>query len=285
MTRRRCSDELQVSPDTAVGRSGFRRMPGFPKREYYYFIPGEVAAATPLVVSVHGISRNAAEHLIRMRAEAERFGAVLVAPLFRKQLYGRYQQLEDRTSRVRADLALIDIVADVRSLVGLAEAPFFLTGFSGGAQFAHRFALYHSDRVAACVSCSAGWYSFPDHKLCYPYGIARGTGPGGLSPHPEWMSVAHHVIVGERDNDVVENLNMSKKVVSQQGVGRLRRARRWTRAMNAVRSASALPDTNLTLINGLYHDYSAAANRFELATIIFDLFFSAGRAEGLGRAN
>lgn len=279
------SDAVRVDPNLAAGRSGFRRLPGFPPREYYYFIPAGIGATAPLVVSVHGISRNAAEHLTRMRVEAERFGAVLVAPLFRRQLYGKYQQLEDRCSRARADLALIDIVTDVRSLAGVTEASFFLTGFSGGAQFAHRFALYHADRVAACISCSAGWYSFPDHQLSYPHGVAHGSGPGGLSLHPDWLSVAHHVIVGKRDNDVVETLNMSKDVVSQQGIGRLRRARRWTRAMNAARRTCALPEANLTLIDGLYHDYSVAVNRFALATLIFDAFFQSHRMEGDDRAH
>jgi pimeloyl-ACP methyl ester carboxylesterase len=211
-----------------------------------------------------------------MRDQAERWGAVLIAPLFQKQFYGRYQQLEDSESGARADLALLDIVADIRGIAGIAVAPFFLTGFSGGAQFAHRFALYHADQVASCVSCSAGWYSFPDQDRCYPHGLARCSGPGGMSLHTDWLSVAHHVVVGRRDNNIVENLNMSREVVDQQGVGRLRRARRWTRAMNEVLRASSLGKINLTLIDGLSHDYSMATRRFDLGRTIFKKFLMDG---------
>jgi poly(3-hydroxybutyrate) depolymerase len=52
-------------------------------------------------------------------------------------------------ANIRSDLALIDILADVRRRSGIRTPKIHITGFSGGAQFAHRFAFYHADVVGS----------------------------------------------------------------------------------------------------------------------------------------
>lgn len=256
------------SPDES--QSGFRSFPGPVPREYYYHYPSGLHAGSPILVSVHGISRNAAEHMVRMRGIAEAAGAVIVAPFFGKKFYPRYQQLEDRARGIRSDLALIDILAAVRRETGVETPTFHLTGFSGGAQFAHRFAIFHADRVSTCVSCSAGWYSFPEPDIPFPLGLADGSGPGGISPHPDWHSVQHHVVVGSRDNAIEDALNMTAPVVELQGVGRRTRARRWVRSINRVRDTRGLQPVAITELRGLSHDYTRAHDRHDLAWLIAD---------------
>ena len=251
-----------------ASQSGFRTVNGPVPREYYYHFPAGLHAASPIIVSVHGISMNAAEHMVRMRGIAEASGAVVIAPLFSKKLYPRYQQLEDRVSGTRADLALIDIMADVRRRTGLETRRVHITGFSGGAQFAHRFALYHADLIASCVSCAAGWYTFPTRDAAFPLGLAKGSGPGGLSPHADWRSVRHHVVVGSRDTAIEEALNMTEAVVALQGTGRRSRARRWVRAMNVGRTTRGYPRVGLTELRGLSHDFTMAHERHGLARLL-----------------
>ena len=53
----------------------------------------------------------------------------------------------------------------LRALGGLADTPLHLIGFSGGGQFAHRFAQRHPGRVAACCALSAGAWTHPDGTL------------------------------------------------------------------------------------------------------------------------
>ena len=64
----------------------------------------------------------------------------------------------------------------ILAFTGAAAGPFYLFGFSGGAQFAHRYVLAHPDRVAAAGIGAAGWYTFPDSATPYPYGLGRGAG-------------------------------------------------------------------------------------------------------------
>jgi poly(3-hydroxybutyrate) depolymerase len=251
-----------------AAKSGFRAIAGPVPREYFYHFPAGLHAASPIIVSVHGISMNAAEHMVRMRSLAEATGAAIVAPCFRKKLYPRYQQLEDSQTGIRSDLALIDILADVRRRSGIRTRKIHITGFSGGAQFAHRFAFYHADMVASCVSCSAGWYTFPDPETAYPFGIADSQGPTGMSVHADWRKVPHHVVVGSRDTAIEDALNMTAAVVEVQGVGRRTRARRWVRAMNRGRARNGLPTVTLTELRGLTHDFSAAHERHALASVI-----------------
>lgn len=254
-----------------AGQSGFRTLAGAPLREYFYHFPAGLHAGSPIIVSVHGISMNAVEHMVRLRGIAAQVGAAVIAPVFNRKIYPRYQQLADSRSGVRADLALIDILADVRRQTGIATPRIHITGFSGGAQFAHRFALYHANLVTTCVSCAAGWYSFPLDDVPYPLGMGEGTGPDGASPHPAWRSVAHHVIVGARDNAADPALNMTAPVVALQGSGRRTRARRWVRAMNRDRRIGGhadQPKVSLTELADLNHDFTLAHNRHDLATII-----------------
>jgi len=67
---------------------------GQPTREYFLYIPQGRPAAR-LVVLMHGISENACEQVLRFAPEAEKAGAVLVAPLMRRAIFGQYQQLID----------------------------------------------------------------------------------------------------------------------------------------------------------------------------------------------
>lgn len=256
---------IQV-PDAS--KSGFRTIAGPVPREYFYHFPAGLHSGSPIIVSVHGISMNAAEHMVRMRAIGEAVGAAVVAPCFAKKLYPRYQQLQDSQTGIRSDLALIDILADVRRRSGIRTQKIHLTGFSGGAQFAHRFALYHADLVASCVSCSAGWYTFPEPEMAFPLGIADGSGPCGLSLHDDWRSVPHHVVVGSRDTAIEDALNMTTAVVALQGTGRRTRARRWVKVMNQGREAKSLLLVSLTELRGLTHDFTVAHERHDLARVI-----------------
>jgi len=251
-----------------AGRAGFRSIQGAVQRDYYYHLPAAFRASSPVIVSVHGISMNAAEHMVRLRGIADANGAVVIAPHFSRKSYPRFQQLHDSRSGTRADLALIDMLADLRHRYGLTFGKIYLTGFSGGAQFAHRFALYHANLVQCCVSCAAGWYSFPDDLIPYPLGTALGSGPAGMSLHPDWRTVHHHVFVGSRDTVIDDALNMKDTVVAMQGIGRRERARRWVKAMNKARDTAGMDPISLTVLRGLSHDFAKAHERHNLANLI-----------------
>lgn len=232
------------------------------------YIPASRPAAR-IVVLMHGISENACELVLRFASQAEEAGAVLVAPLMRRAVFGQYQQLIDPRRGIRSDLALEDILHSVRLDIGLDAAPFDIFGFSGGGQFAHRFALLHPRAVRSCVVVAPGWFTFPDDRAPYPEGLARV--PDCLPPLDEAAvcTIPFHVIVGDQDIIRDATLRRSARLDRQQGRTRLERVERWHQAM---RNWGADPRSSLMILPKLRHSFSEAARDHGLAALTFSLF-------------
>lgn len=249
-------------------RALYRSLPGAPEREFFIYLP---ASRKPdrIVVLMHGISENACEQILRFVPEAEARGAVLVAPLMQRTVFGQYQQLVDPRKGIRADDALFDILGVVREEVGLPVRPVDIFGFSGGGQFVHRFGFVHPRAVRSCVLVAPGWFSFPDPELAYPQGLANL--PTGEIPFDEVAarSVPFHVVVGDQDIARDTSLRHSPGLDRKQGRTRLERAGRWHQAMQ---DWGADPRGSLTILPGLGHSFAHAVRDHDLPTLAFDLF-------------
>lgn len=243
----------------------FVRLAGDPPREYFGFCPQDCdPAASPLVL-VHGISRNAIELVLRFAPHAQAHGVPIIAPLFSREAYGMYQQVVDPRRGIRADLALFDMLDDFAARWGLASRSITLFGFSGGAQFAHRMAMLHPQRIAACIPVSAGWYTLPDPDLAWPTGLAGAPlGPVDLAALAQ---VPFHTLVGRRDTENDEALRRNDRLDALQGENRLQRARTWHKAM---RRAGMDRRSSLTILPRTRHNF-ASAERRGLAEVVFGL--------------
>jgi poly(3-hydroxybutyrate) depolymerase len=106
----------------------------------------------PLVVIMHGTQRTAERYRTMFREFCEEHECVVVAPLFpagiveEGDLHGFKRILQHG---IRYDNALLDIVDQVQARWRVDGSRFMLHGFSGGGQFAHRFAYLHPDRLSA----------------------------------------------------------------------------------------------------------------------------------------
>lgn len=243
---------LESDTVSEVCHPQYLQLPGEPIREYFAFVPRGSEGSPPLVL-VHGISRNAAEMILRFGAEAERYKVPLVAPLFRKGNYGMYQQLLDRRSRVRGDEALFEILSDVEARWGVPTQRFHMFGFSGGGQFAHRFAFLHPRRLLSCVPVSAGWYSWPDDQLEWPLGLSGA--PVSELDVATLAQLPMHVLVGDRDTRSDEALRRGEVIDAVQGVSRLERAERFCAAL---RDSRVSPNCTLAVLPGVGHSFDMA---------------------------
>lgn len=207
-------------------------------QEYFLYIPSKGGAFAHTFIAVHGITRNAAEQADFFAPFAERFGVVLIAPLFPEDRFPDYQRLGREGKGKRADFALDDIVAEVGSLSGARTSKLYLFGFSGGGQFVHRYAMAYPERVARIALAAAGWYTFPDPTMDFPLGIKPTSRLRDISFNlARFLSVPTCVLVGE--NDVLRDLVLrkSRRIDRQQGVNRLERGKRWTKVMAAAAKA------------------------------------------------
>lgn len=210
------------------GKLVFATAPGKPLREYYYYIPASAGPRSEMLVLVHGITRNAAEYISRFRDPADAHGLILVAPLFTKRRFGQYQQVVAGRRRIRADLALFDILDEIGRMTGADTSRVHLFGYSGGAQFVHRFAMFHPARCASISVAAAGWYTMPDDSLDYPLGMA-----GMGFDKRAFLAIDRLVLVGEEDRARDESLRTSAELDALQGRTRVARAYAWADAMAA----------------------------------------------------
>jgi len=138
------------------------------------FVPDSVtrdpASPVTLVVvlpGLGGIGRDMAQDFVAA-AEADRW--LLLAPSPDYDPRSADETLQEADLRVDNELvALIDQIMSRPSWHLSAQID--ITGFSRGAQQAHRFVLRHPERVAALASFSAGTYTMPTSLQPYPLGI------------------------------------------------------------------------------------------------------------------
>ncbi|HMA11907.1 MAG TPA: hypothetical protein VKO83_08465 [Steroidobacteraceae bacterium] len=239
----------------------------------FVYVPRQLRPDAPMLVSVHGYTRNALSHAIRFRGLADRHGAVCVVPCFSHSRHRRYQQLAPGIGGEAPDAALcglLDLVADARRL---QERPAAWFGFSGGGQFVHRFALRHPHRVAAAAIAAPGWYTFPDAGTDWPRGLRVTEG----APRPDieaLLGIPLLVLVGDRDTQQEALLNCSPEIVAQQGSHRLERAERWVSAMRAAAAARGLPaKVTLERLRGAGHSFESATDRYNMLRLVSNHLF------------
>lgn len=275
-----------MAMETGIGKNGFETRPSAgvvskrtlgdgTRQPYFLYVPQRGGANAPVFVTVHGISRNAREHAERFASFAERYGVVLIAPYFSKERFPDYQRLGRDGKGERADLALDRIIDDVGRLTGAQTGKLFLFGYSGGAQFVHRYTLAHPERVAKVVLGAPGWYTFPDPTVKYPKGIAQAKSLPGVTFDPSsFLAIPTCVLVGERDVRQDVALNKSPKIEQQQGATRLERGGHWIAAMARAAEAQGLK-TSYTFhtLPRSRHSFTQSMKRGRMGEMVVDCLF------------
>jgi pimeloyl-ACP methyl ester carboxylesterase len=228
------------------------------------------AAPAPLLIVVHGISRCPRTQIERFGPIARRHGFAVAAPYFAEGDWDDFQRLGRRGRGARADLALLRLISRLQA-DGIATREVFLFGYSGGGQFAHRFAMAHPDDVRATVVAAPGWYTFPDPALAYPRGLRVGDELPGVSMSPaDLLRVPMRVVVGALDIERDQSLRSSARIIGQQGKHRLERATRWVDAMNRAATRRRLPaPVDLRILHDTGHSFEASMDA-GLGELVFD---------------
>jgi len=160
---------------------------------------------------LHGIGGEGKVFAASLLKEAERNHWLLISPTM------AYQDWRDPNVVAREDvensLRLAATLDALAAQTGVSIKPkVHLYGFSRGAQFAHRFALFFPERVERVAALSAGTYTLPDQKTDatgdgrpspakLPYGISDMEKLLGHSiDRAQLKQVQFLIIVGEKDN-------------------------------------------------------------------------------------
>jgi pimeloyl-ACP methyl ester carboxylesterase len=227
--------------------------------DHLVYVPTTVTPDAPLLIAVHGYSRNAWEQAECFAPLCEASGMVLAAPHFSEAEWSNYQRLGGAGEGPRADHALDEMVLELRRELDLLLGHVSLFGYSGGGQFAHRYVMAHPARITSAVVAAPGWYTFPDRERPYPYGARIGSRLEGVRMEAEsFLRVPMLVVVGEHDDDErSEHLRRSPRLDQQQGTSRLERATRWVSAMqDAAAALGTPPRVRFASIPGAGHSFT-----------------------------
>lgn len=265
------SAELTELPRPAARSFDTILLPELGDFRYHVRLP---RAADPgrVLVAVHGISRQS-ESMIRWLGEiADEFGYSILAPHFSNRDFRGYQRLGGIRGG-RADSALLAMIDDAEQMIpGLSQERFFLFGFSGGAQFAHRFMLLQGHRVAAMAVAAAGWYTPLDYAQKFPWGLGTGRRlKGATLSARKLVSAPSLTMVGVDDVGQDKNLRLDPRIDELQGVHRVARARWWH--MHLRRSANQMQISashEFRLLPGTGHDFEQAVLHGSLDRHLFE---------------
>lgn len=237
-----------------------------PHQRYVMFVPDDVSSESPVMLCVHGVSRNAETMLYSFASWAARLRVVLIAPLFDSLYFVRYPCLTKDLFDRRADANLDAIIDEVQKKISLQSKMFHLFGFSGGAQYAQRYMMMNPHKVSSLIAVSAEWYTFPDCEVNYPRGIrvVTSTLPGFKLIPQDFLKVPCTVIVGSSLSNfkrdlVAGNPGITSRMALQQGETRAERGRRWVAAMD-----SAAKERGLNTLYA-YEELSSPGDSFEVA--------------------
>jgi len=261
------NEPLQESSGAQIPRDRMmlRTVPGRLGGKTYLYLPKNWHPGREVLVAVHGISRNARELVQLFAPWAARCGFAIVAPLFTRDRYPDYQRLGLEKGKRRADDFLNNILDAFAGWTGAPAADLRLFGFSGGAQFAHRYALFHPGRVRALVLGAAGWYTMPDEGHAFPLGLAQAPLPA-LVELRQWLSLPMLVVVGSQDTERDDALRQTPHLDATQGMNRLERARRFALAMRETAARYAIVSrVEFALLDGVGHGFGESMTRGGLA--------------------
>lgn len=198
---------------------------------FHAYLPSTPLVANRVLVCIHGINRQARDQATAFGALAEQLGLVVIAPLFDEHRYPRYQRLAVGEEGPRADLALDAAITQVAEATGLDDNPRrLLFGYSGGGQFAHRYAAAHPERVAAVVIGAAGWYTLPEPQRRFPHGLGRRKGFPAIDT-PAYLDIPMAVLVGDLDRERGAGFNCTGSKDHDQGRTRVDRGRHFIARM------------------------------------------------------
>ncbi len=203
--------------------------------DVFYYIPTGDVTNMKTIVIMHGTDRNAGQYIGGWIQKAREKKMILIAPTFTEADFNSQQYNEGNATDSNNNLlspafttfSLIDkLFEDFNSSFKLSSKKYNLYGHSAGAQFAHKFVLfYESPYVDKVYAANAGWYTFPDLNIDYPYGLKGVKNiPQDLQKKAFLKSLT--VLVG--DKDIIRDANLRVNTASDaQGLNRFERGQKF----------------------------------------------------------
>jgi poly(3-hydroxybutyrate) depolymerase len=265
-------DEPQNQPRERSGVLEFNAGENFGGKSIpvHYFIPAGDIKSMKFQIVMHGVDRNARDYLAGWAQKARNYKVIVIAPEFRSNDFNTSQYNEGNfmvnsvvQPAEKTTFSLIDkIFEQIKAEFSLEQTTYNIYGHSAGAQFVHRFMqFYESPYVDRAVAANAGWYTFPDPNVSFPYGI-RNLFNNNEAHQRLYCAKKLFILLGTSDTQRDNNLRTTQQADAQ-GRNRLERGESFF-AFNESIATALNSDFNWTklLVEDVAHEHlkmSAAA--------------------------
>jgi pimeloyl-ACP methyl ester carboxylesterase len=245
--------------------------------DYHLFVPAR-REPERLLCCVHGVTSSPVDQIQSLLPLSGRYRVPVFAPEFPRPDFKGYQRLASIEKPLGAAHAFHAAVSSALASMDAEPLPVDLLGFSGGAQFIHRYAMMYPERVRRLVVAAAGWYTYLDPTQEFPFGTAASDLSGGREIEAEqFLRIPIRVMVGERDVERDTQLRSTRSADLQQGEHRLERAIRWVEHLREeARRRGIEADVSLELMPRVGHSFREAMARARFGERTF-AFLAAGR--------
>ncbi|KAJ7582267.1 poly hydrolase [Mycena floridula] len=186
----------------------------------------------PLLVVVHGTSRNTGGYLSKLKDFSDSNNCVILTPLFPAGIEDPEDMMNYHNvlyHSIRFDIVLLKMIEQASEVWRIYTDKFYLHGFSGGGQFAHRFLYLHPERLLAVSIGAPGRFTSPTSKEAWPAGLANVAEvfPDVRVDLGQVRKVPVQFVVGELDVETAL-LDLAKPSKAEGEAGRTRVERiRW----------------------------------------------------------
>ena len=197
----------------------------------YYHIPEGDVRKMPVQIVMHGVDRNGDKYRDDWKSLADKYGFIVLAPQFSEDQFSddAYQQgnvINESGQFVSQDSMTYSIISEVFHFFldhSVSQATKYnIYGHSAGSQFVHRYLLFNStSEVDRAIAANAGWYTFPNENIDYPYGIGNSVDKIGIDVEA-YYAKRLTILLGDADTLRTENLRTTAKADAQ-GLTRLER--------------------------------------------------------------
>ena len=260
-----------AATESAAERAGRFIFSGWdgPPLPVFYQLPETVTADTRVVIVMHGVNRDADRYRDEWAAHAKRFGFIAVVPQFSAADFpgslgyntGFFTE-EDGTARPRSRwsfAAIEPLFDDVRQRFGTQVIRYSIYGHSAGAQFVHRYVLFMPEaRIDHAIAANAGWYTMPDAKIAFPYGL--GETPVSAAEVGAALGKPLTVLLGTADTDRADPDLRKTPEADAQGPHRYARGQAFFARGEAAAAATRVPfGWKLELVPGIAHSNAGMA--------------------------
>ena len=211
-----------------------------PPVEIFYHIPDGDITTMPILMSLHGASRNGESYRDYWIQMANEHGFIVIAPEFSAANYpelgdnynmsnifddGDNPSLETFNDKSEWTFSTLDPLFDyVKVAASNIRETYNAWGHSGGAQFLHRFVTYlPNSKLDIAVCSNAGWYTVAENGVSFPYGIDNGQLPTTdlITAYSKKLIV--HLGKNDTNSDSSTGIRRNDVVDAQQGIHRFER--------------------------------------------------------------